>query len=147
MAWNPSTGLIYLPTQNNSFFYERAPVQYKPGQWNTGTGRGGAGQVQRPELTGPRTLLKAWDPGRNAEMWRYVSTGGNGGAMSTAGNLVFWGTGHRMVALDAKTGTELWEGEVGNGTGTPVTYSLDGKQYVTIMGGSSPPRVTTFALP
>jgi len=147
MAWNPATGLVYLPTQNNSFFYERAPVQYKVGQWNTGTGRGGAGQVQRPELTGPRTLLKAWDPSRNAEMWRYVSTGANGGAMSTAGNVVFWGTGHSMVALDAKTGTELWTGEVGNGTGTPVTYSLDGKQYVTIMGGASPPRVTTFALP
>lgn len=147
MAWNPHTGLVYLPTQNNSFYYERAPVQYRAGQWNTGTAFGGAGQVERPELTGPRTLLKAWDPSRNAEMWRYVATGGNGGAMSTGGGLVFWGTGDRMVALDAKTGTELWAGQVGNGTGTPVTYALDGKQYVTIMGGSSPPRVTTFALP
>jgi quinohemoprotein ethanol dehydrogenase len=149
MAFNPSTGLVYLPTQNNNFYYERAPVVYERGQWNTGTGRGGAG-VPRPEITGDRTLIKAWDPVENLEVWRFPSQGGNGGAMSTAGNLVFWGTGNRMVALDARSGARLWEAEVGLGTATPVSYELDGRQYVTIMGGSGgqfPPRVWTFTLP
>jgi quinohemoprotein ethanol dehydrogenase len=70
--------------------------------------------------------------------------------MSTGGNLVFWGTGDRMVALDARSGALLWETQVGLGTATPVTYELDGRQYVTIMGGSGgqlPPRVWTFRLP
>ena len=149
MAFNPSTGLVYLPTQNNNFYYVRQTVEYQRGQWNTGTGRGSAG-VERPEITGDRTLIKAWDPVENREVWRFPSQGGNGGAMSTAGNLVFWGTGNRMVALDARSGAQLWEAEVGLGTATPVTYELDGRQYVTIMAGSGgqfPPRVWTFALP
>ncbi len=149
MSWNPSTGLVYLPTQNNNFHYERAPVQYQRGQWNTGTGRGGA-SGPRPEITGDRTLIKGWDPAANREVWRFPSLGGNGGSMSTAGNLVFWGTGDRLVALDATSGRLLWSWEVGLGTATPVTYELDGMQYVTIMagsGGAMPPRVWTFALP
>jgi quinohemoprotein ethanol dehydrogenase len=149
MAYNPATGLVYLPTQNNNFYYERAPVVYQRGQWNTGTGRGSAG-VERPEITGDRTLIKGWDPVENREVWRFPSVGGNGGSMSTGGGLVFWGTGDRMVALDARSGGLLWEAQVGLGTATPVTYELDGRQYVTIMGGSGgqlPPRVWTFALP
>jgi PQQ-dependent dehydrogenase (methanol/ethanol family) len=149
MSFNPGTGLVYLPTQNNNFYYERAPVVYRRGQWNTGTGRGSAG-VPRPEITGDRALIKGWDPAENREVWRFPSQGGNGGSMSTGGNLVFWGTGDRMVALDARSGALLWETQVGLGTATPVTYELDGRQYVTIMGGSGgqlPPRVWTFRLP
>jgi len=149
MSYNPATGLVYLPTQNNNFYYERAPVEYRRGQWNTGTGRGSAG-VPRPEITGDRQLIKGWDPAQNREVWRFASQGGNGGSMSTAGNLVFWGTGDRLVALDARSGSLLWEAQVGLGTATPVTYELDGRQYVTIMagqGGQLPPRVWTFRLP
>jgi quinohemoprotein ethanol dehydrogenase len=106
--------------------------------------------VERPEITGDRTLIKGWDPVENREVWRFPSQGGNGGSMSSGGGLVFWGTGDRMVALDARGGALLWEAQVGLGTATPVTYELDGRQYVTIMGGSGgqfPPRVWTFALP
>ncbi|MGE0161119.1 MAG: PQQ-dependent dehydrogenase, methanol/ethanol family [Gemmatimonadales bacterium] len=150
MAYNPGTGLVYLPMQNNNFYYVRQTVDYRRGQWNTGTGRGSAG-VERPEIVGPRTALKAWDPARNVEAWRVPSEGGNGGTLSTGGNLVFWGSGDRLVALDARNGNELWAHQVGNGTATPATYELDGRQYVTIMAGagagSLPPRVWTFALP
>ena len=70
--------------------------------------------------------------------------------MSTAGNLVFWGYGDRLVALDARDGRELWSHQVGNGTGTPVTYELDGVQYVTILAGAGTgpggPKVWTFEL-
>ena len=146
MSWNPSTGLVYLPAQNTSAYYERATVNYQVGQWNTGTGRGGASQVQRPEIPGPRTMLLGWDPVTNTEKWRATSTGGNGGTMSTAGNLVFRGSGAQIIAHDARTGADLWSADVGNGTGTPVTYELDGRQYVTILSGTNPPRVWTFAL-
>jgi PQQ-dependent dehydrogenase (methanol/ethanol family) len=147
MSWNPATGLVYLPAQNTAGYYERATVNYQRGQWNTGTGRGGASQAPRPEIAGPRTMLLGWDPVTNTERWRADSEGGNGGTMSTGGNLVFRGSGPRLIAHDARTGAELWSAEVGNGTGTPVTYQLDGRQYVTILSGSNPPRVYTYALP
>jgi len=149
MSWNPSTGLVYLPMQNTNFYYVQAPVQYRQGQWNTGTGRGAAG-VERPEITGPRSALKAWNPATNREAWVVPATAGNGGTLSTGGNLVFWGSGDRMVALNATDGRELWSHQVGNGLATPVTYELDGVQYVTVMGGAGsgalPPRVWTFKL-
>jgi alcohol dehydrogenase (cytochrome c)/quinohemoprotein ethanol dehydrogenase len=149
MSWNPNTGLVYLPMQNTSFYYVRQTVEYRQGQWNTGTGRGAAG-VTRPEITGPRSALKAWNPATNREAWVVPATAGNGGTLSTGGNLVFWGSGDRMVALNATDGRELWSHQVGNGLATPVTYELDGVQYVTVMGGAAGgplgPRVWTFRL-
>ena len=151
MAWNPATGLVYLPAQNNQAYYEMVTdFRYTLGQWNTGTTiRGGGGpRPDRPELTGPRTLLVARDPATNTAVWRVPSQGGNGGTLSTGGNLVFWGSGTRLVAHDATTGEELWEAEVGGGTATPMTYELDGVQYVSIAAGSTSqgPRMWTFVL-
>lgn len=153
MAWNRETGLVYVPTQNNNAYYEMVEtLDYTPGRWNTGTslfGGGSGPRPPRPELTGPRVALKAWDPVENREAWRLPGTGGNGGTLSTGGNLVFWGTGTRVVAVDARNGAELWSAEVGRGTGTPVTYEIDGVQYVSIAGGlgaSDPPTLWTFAL-
>ena len=95
-------------------------------------------------------MLLAWDPVTNSEVWRVTGKGGNGGSLSTAGNLVFWGTGRMIVAYDAQSGEELWSAEIGNRTATPATYVLDGRQYVTIAGGTGgrndPLRVTTFTL-
>jgi len=150
MSWNPGTGLVYLPAQNNAYWFEKADtLDYQPGVWNTGTRRGG-GESGSPKLSGPGALLLAWDPARNRETWRVPAAGGHGGTLATAGNLVFWGTGSRLVGLDARTGVELWSAEVGRGTGSPVTWALDGRQYVAIAAGlggdSDPPRVWTFAL-
>jgi glucose dehydrogenase len=83
------------------------------------------------------------------EVWRVATAGDNGGTLSTAGNLVFWGSGSRLLALDARTGAELWAAEVGRGTATPVTYSIDGVQYLSVAGGrgeADPPTVWTFRL-
>jgi len=148
MAWNPATRLVYLPMQNNQSWYDRVTVNYTPGVFNTGTARG-AGVVRppAPPMRGPVDALKAWDPVTNREVWRVDTEGQNGGALSTGGNLVFWGTLGRIVALDARDGRELWGAAVGDQPATPVTYELDGRQYVTIMGGNAPPVVHTFMLP
>ena len=100
----------------------------------------------RPEAEGPRTMLLALDPVTNTEVWRAVSEGAHGGTMSTAGNLVFRGGGDRLIAHDARTGEELWSATVGQGTATPVTYELDGTQYVPIAAGRRVRRVYTFVL-
>ena len=144
MSFNPSTGLVYLPVQNNQGYYEHQKVSYRRGNWNTGTTWTGAEKTARPPMSGPANLLKAWDPVRNEEAWRFSAPGPDGGVLSTAGNLVFWGTNDRLVALDARTGVEQWSSVVGGGPATPVTYELDGRQYLTILSGT---RVSTFAVP
>jgi alcohol dehydrogenase (cytochrome c)/quinohemoprotein ethanol dehydrogenase len=147
-AWNPATQLVYLPMQNNQSWYDMVEVDYQPGQRNLGVARGP--DVVRPDpppLRGPAGALKAWDPVANREVWRFETDGQNGGALSTGGDLVFWGSRNRIVALHARSGDLLWESPVGDQPGTPVTYELDGRQYVTIMGGNLPPSVYTFALP
>jgi len=50
----------------------------------------------------------ARDPVTNTEVWRVPSQGGNGGTLSTGGNLVFRGSGNRLVAHDARTSEEVW---------------------------------------
>ncbi|MEQ1855873.1 MAG: PQQ-dependent dehydrogenase, methanol/ethanol family [Longimicrobiales bacterium] len=147
-AWNPGTQLVYLPMQNNQSWYEMVQVNYRQGQRNQGVARGA--DVVRPEappLRGPAGALKAWDPVANREVWRFETDGQNGGALSTGGGLVFWGSRNRIIALDARAGRLLWESPVGDQPSTPVTYELDGRQYVTIMGGNAPPSVHTFVLP
>ncbi len=158
MAWNPGTGLVYLPAKNNNFYYEMTEgLDYVPGQWNTGTVFGSAGgeRPERPEVAGSPTMLVAWDPAESREVWRFPTRGDNGGALSTGGGLVFWGTGDRLVAFDAWTGDELWSADVGRGTASPVTYAVDGVQYVTVLAGravtgerpdADVPTVWTFAL-
>jgi len=156
MSWNPTTGLVYLPVQNTQSYYEMVTdFRYTLGQWNTGTtirGGGSRARPERPELTGPRTLLSARDPATNREVWRAASEegfgAGNGGTMSTGGNLVFRGSGSLLIAHDATTGEVLWQTEVGGGTATPMTYELDGVQYLSIAAGSTRegPRMWTFRL-
>jgi len=150
MSWNPGTGLVYIPATNNNYYYAKEPdFDYRPGVWNTGTASKEGDHPPRPELEGPSNLLLAWDPAENREVWRVVAEGDHGGTVSTAGNLVFWGTDTRLAALDARTGEEVWSAEVGRGAGSPVTFSVDGRQHVSVAAGLTSdggPRVWTFAL-
>jgi len=151
MAWSRTTGLVYLPAQNTSYLYRKSDrFEYRPGSWNTGTGGSGGSPPGRPAMKGPPTMLLAWDPAANREVWRVAGNGGHGGTLATAGNLVFWASGSQLLAVDARSGEQLWSAQVGRGPATPITYAIGGRQYVTIaagLGGADPPRVWTFALP
>lgn len=138
MSWNAGTGLVYVPAQNSTAYYEKARhFVYTPGGWNTGTTTGMRLWRRRPGRRGPAKLLLAWDPATNREAWRVPAQEGaiHGGTMSTAGRLVFWSTGSRLAALDARTGDELWTFEIGPSPGPPVTYAIDGRQYVAVASG------------
>ena len=83
--------------------------------------------------------LIAWDPVRQREVWRVEREGAaNGGVLSTAGGLVFQGTGTgEFVALDARTGTRRWSAQTQTGViAAPISYMVDGKQYVAITVGT-----------
>lgn len=80
----------------------------------------------------------AWDPVANKKVWSIEEPNmWAGGAMSTAGGLVFYGNIEGLLkAVDAKTGKVLWQFRVGTGiTQSPVTYTIDGKQYLAVVAG------------
>jgi mono/diheme cytochrome c family protein len=82
--------------------------------------------------------LLAWDPVARKAKWA-VEYGAywNGGTLATAGNLVFQGTAAGdFIAFNAATGEKLWSAYAGTGiVAPPITYSVDGKQYVSVMAG------------
>jgi quinohemoprotein ethanol dehydrogenase len=85
-------------------------------------------------------MLVAWDPVTQQERWRVPGGGGiGGGTVTTAGNLVFQvlNDGH-LLAYSADKGEKLLEIQTNmrGGMGPPITYLLDGKQYVSVMGGT-----------
>jgi alcohol dehydrogenase (cytochrome c) len=82
--------------------------------------------------------LKAWDPVKQKEVWfNKDELPFNGGTMTTSTGLVFAGDIKGVFrALDASTGKELWKFNTGSGiTAAPMTYILDGKQYLAVVSG------------
>src|SRR6185503_14816405 len=135
MSFNQQTGLVYIPAQDTLFVYSPdKKFEYRPGTWNTGID---FSLFKDPVPLMPGFLL-AWDPVNQKERWRVPYTNfWNGGTLTTAGNLVFQGTADgRLVAYSADKGEKLWEFSVRTGViASPVTYELDGVQYVSIMAG------------
>lgn len=90
-----------------------------------------------PEGTG--TPLIAWDPVAQKEKWRAQDGGAGynqGGTLTTAGNLVFAGVRSNLRIYRADTGEKLADIDTHlNSVGPPMTFMLDGVQYVTIAGG------------
>jgi PQQ-dependent dehydrogenase (methanol/ethanol family) len=151
MSFNPSTGWVYFTAVSSRYWYNDVrnlrEFVYTPGQRNEGvtTSRGGEPRPEPPSLRGSRALL-AWDPARNREVWRVASDGASA-TLSTAGGLLFRGGGGRIYAHDPATGEVLWSHAVGgSGMATPVTYELDGVQYV-VAEFNTPGRVIAFSLP
>jgi PQQ-dependent dehydrogenase (methanol/ethanol family) len=150
MAYNPASGLVYYPGQETSMaFSMEEKFEFKEGQWNVGIRRGGqAGPPPPPDPKAPPMagFFVAWDPIAQKARWR-IPFQPSGGALSTAGQLIFVGnnTGS-LLALDPLTGATLWEYRMLPGVATPITYKLDGRQYVAVMSGTSKGRVFAFAL-
>jgi len=85
-----------------------------------------------------RGHLSAWDPVAQKEVWRYQHAGPwNGGVLATGGNLVFQGNiVGEFVAYSANKGERLWAFPTQTGiTAGPVTYEIDGEQYVSVAVG------------
>jgi quinohemoprotein ethanol dehydrogenase len=120
------------------------------GEWGM-DGDGAKGLPPLEELaagqpdTDIRGYLKAWDPIAQTLVWQlevsdqWVGTDfafwNGGGVMSTAGGLVFQGRGSgEFTAVDASTGEKLLSLQVGSSMmAAPMTYSIDGEQYIAIM--------------
>jgi quinohemoprotein ethanol dehydrogenase len=92
-------------------------------------------------------VLLAWDPVTQTERWRAPVGGARfGGTLTTAGNLVFQVVPDgRFIAYHAENGKKVFElqTETKTGMGPPITYLVDGKQYVAFMGGVGSPPTST----
>ena len=134
MSFSPDTGLVYIPFIESWMNYAETPV----GQWHFDADVAMDTSVQIGLPQDMKGGILAWDPVRQKEVWRkFLPTGVGGGTMTTAGGLVFQGTGEGyLVAYDAKSGKEMWRGAAGNGiVSSPATYEVDGEQYVIITTG------------
>ncbi len=136
MSYSPKTGLVYIPAQEGPAQFEKAEdFKATDDAWNLGINMLAFKGLDRSIVSGH---LLAWDPVKGKEAWRaQYKLINNGGTLATAGNLVFQGTADgRFHAYTADKGKHLWEGSAGTGIiAGPVTYMVDGVQYVTIAAG------------
>jgi glucose dehydrogenase len=168
MAYSPLTGLVYIPGTESAAVFARDPdFVFTPGNQNAGLSttqrpRDDQGKaipglqpkepVKEPvgaENQPPRTnagFLVAWDPKTNTERWRKQAVGGfmrGGSTLATAGNILF----HDAKAYNATTGELLWEANLDGDSAAPITYMLDGKQYIAVMARGVPNnRLFVFTL-
>ncbi len=142
MAFHPDTGLVYFPIHGSPFVFADGSDGFAPSAMTTNQA---VDFSQNAILDAAQTLestfgrLIAWDPVAQREVWRVERAGpANGGALATNGGLVFQGTGSGLfTALDAETGATLWESPVQTGViAAPITYAVDGEQYVAIVAGT-----------
>ncbi len=145
-SFSPRTGLFYFSAWNNSFStFVKTAETYKEGQKflggyprsSFGLNRGGQVNTRKPE--DGHGMVLAVDAATGEKKWQldFVDVT-DSGILTTAADLLF--TGNReehFHAIDARTGKILWRttlgGTMANG---PITYAVDGKQYVAVAAGN-----------
>ncbi len=140
-SFNPGTGLVYLPVLEEGRILGDKGIDLNkvPGPVNT---LGGSGIYIdfTTDLPGSgRSFLKAWDPLTQQARWSIELPGDfPGGTMTTGGNLVFQGRiDHQFNAYAADSGKLLWSFDARSPVvAPPIAYSIDGRQYVTVLTGS-----------
>jgi quinohemoprotein ethanol dehydrogenase len=142
MAFDPSTGLVYIPARQGSYALHAPNKGWisNTSNWNRGEDATYAGPLLTRYNAAPpmRGMLVAWDPVQQHAVWRVsLPLVESGGVLATAGNLIFQGRSDGVLcAYRATDGKQLWQFDAGTGImAPPVTYLLGGVQYVTVMVG------------
>jgi alcohol dehydrogenase (cytochrome c) len=152
-SYSPRTGLFYLSTwEDYGTIFQGVPAEYKEGQRFTG----GANMTPIPGAENPvstrqgpintytealgRGAVVAIDPHTGEKKWKFEMHDVNtSGILTTDSDLVFAGGREGYFhALDARTGTLLWKANLGGEiVAGPMSYAVDGKQYVAIAAGNN----------
>lgn len=144
MSYSPDTGLVYIPALEIPMAYgNETGFDFESGRWNTGIDPRLNMTQDVTEIDDKidsllRGHISAWDPVAQKEVWRVQHPRSwNGGMLSTHGNLIFQGNSSGMfVAYRADNGERLWSAPAQTGViAPPVTYEIDGEQYVTVVAG------------
>ena len=142
-SYNPKTNLFYFVGSELCDIYLRKPEEFASGKTYYSTGS------KRSPGDSPKKFLVAYELGASKPAWKYPQAGtgeSTGGAMTTAGGLVFFGDANQSFeAVDAESGAPLWHFNTGQYIhASPMSYAVNGSQYVVIAAGSD---VFSFGLP
>src|SRR5579871_5311620 len=147
-SFSPRTGLFYIPTWDNYYsIYLKEKTEYTEGQFFTGAlPRSPVPLIRIPQVQEPRKeedgygAIRAIDPQTGERKWEFkLPDVTDSGILTTASDLLFAGgrEGY-FFALDARTGALLWKAPVGGQVSSaPMSYAVNGKQYVGIAAGST----------
>jgi len=147
-AYSPLTNALYLPMQE--FCSDTTPNPLGEGEVYTGGGRATFARRPIPGSDGNMGRVDAINLGDQSEMWSHRMRPANGGsaALTTGGGLVFTGNlGRYFMAFDDTTGEKLWETRLSNlPNGYPISYAVDGEQYIAVPVGHGSGPSTAFAV-
>ena len=126
-SFSPQTGLFYVNASRAFSVYYIYDPSDNPAGWG-GTDRGGYSE----------SMLQAIDYKTGKIRWSHPWTsGGRSGILTTAGNVLFTAGSGGLEALNATTGDPLWHARIPGAIAQgPITYELDGLQYVVVSAGT-----------
>jgi alcohol dehydrogenase (cytochrome c) len=136
-AYSPKTGTLYMPL--NEYCSNTTPTPLDPGQAYTGGGRAIYARITVPNSDGNIGRVDAIKLSDRSTLWTYRQRAPETAAvLPTGGGLVFSGSWDRWFrAFDDATGKVLWQTRLNNVINAfPISYSVNGKQYVAIAVGS-----------
>ncbi len=134
-ALNPSLGLAYIPTIEACQMYQKGLDVYIEGQ----AYMAGMPLTVDAEQGTAYGHLSAIDYATGTVRWRYMDDDPMmGGVVSTEGGVIFTGSQQGYaIALDSKTGKELWKFRMGGGVRSqPVVYQINGQSYMAMGSGN-----------
>ena len=141
-SFNSQTGLFYVSAREQCDIFSTAPQPYEAGHAYYGSAYFPSDEAE-PYLGAVRAI----EPESGKVKWEFPHTSPTwSGVLSTAGGLLFTGDAEgNFIALDAASGKPLWHFQMGGAVyASPVSFVVDGKQYVAIAAGNS---LYTFGLP
>ncbi|HWW81562.1 MAG TPA: PQQ-dependent dehydrogenase, methanol/ethanol family [Steroidobacteraceae bacterium] len=145
MAFSPKTRLAYFPAFEQWFPYAKAE-SFEPKPFRSNPGWGGftgpalekRKVLQKEADPRQRAWLMAWDPVKQRSVWEVpLPRSGNGGVLTTAGNLVVEGTTRQTLTIFRATdGKQLWEMPVQSApVAAPISFLVGDEQYIAINAG------------
>ena len=143
-SYSPQTGYVYVNTREQGAIYYQGNPTMEPHNPSDIGGGGGQKVIGGDQAYSAVRALEATTGDRK---WQFKMVGDSWtGTLATAGDLVFCADAEgNFFALNAATGQPIWHVQLGNAVrANPITYEVDGKQYVEAAAGNS---IFTFALP
>jgi alcohol dehydrogenase (cytochrome c) len=136
-AYSPKTGILYMPL--NEYCSNTTPSPLDPGQAYTGGGRAIFARAPVPNSDGKIGRVDAIKLADRSQVWSYrLRAPETSAVLPTGGGLVFNGAWDRYLrAFDDTTGEVKWQMRLSNVVNSfPITYAVNGKQYVAVAVGS-----------